>query len=124
MFIGPMIDDSAIGGNDRSQHIVSQDEFFATVRSGDADAVATLLEQDPALITTREDGGTALHYAAWEGHIVIVDLLLARGADLDARDERHGMLPIAWANEHLFRRDFKSLNALASPHSRPDQLRI
>jgi len=75
--------------------------FFEAVDRGDERGVANLLDMQPSLIRQRSaDGGTALHVAAWEGHLGLIDLLLGRGADLDARDDRHGMLPIAWANEH------------------------
>lgn len=35
-------------------------------------------------------GFTALHWAAIEGHLGLVDLLLERGAPLEARDQNHG----------------------------------
>ena len=34
-----------------------------------------------------EDGGIPLHHAAYEGHREIVELLIAKGADVNAKDE-------------------------------------
>lgn len=78
----------------------SAEAFLLAVRKGDARAVSTMLDRDASLIDTRMDGATALHFAAWEDHAAVVDVLLDRGADIDALDAEHGMLPIAWANEH------------------------
>ena len=41
-----------------------------------------LLDREPALLNTQEeDGQTALHYAAFNGHSDLVKLLIDRGAD-------------------------------------------
>ncbi|MEZ4425141.1 MAG: ankyrin repeat domain-containing protein [Gemmatimonadota bacterium] len=44
-----------------------------------------------------DDGRTALHLAAYEGHAALVELLLARGAEIDALDGRYGTPPLVWA---------------------------
>lgn len=44
-----------------------------------------------------EDGATALHAASWAGSADTVALLLARGADLTARDTRWQGRPLEWA---------------------------
>lgn len=44
-----------------------------------------------------EDGATALHAASWAGSADTVALLLARGADLNARDTRWQSRPLEWA---------------------------
>ena len=59
-------------------------ELFAAVRAGDVAAVGALLDRDPALVDARDDGGlvpviTAVYLRRRE----VVDLLLARGAELD-----------------------------------------
>lgn len=41
--------------------------------------------------------GTALHYAALNGHAAMVDLLVARGADLRIKDPKVGQTPAGWA---------------------------
>jgi hypothetical protein len=48
----------------------------------------------------RTKGETPLHRAAAYAGEAIVDLLLERGADLEARDP-HGDSPLSWASEHL-----------------------
>ena len=58
-------------------------EIFDAVRAGDGEKVKALLQADPKLAEARtEDGSTALHLAALEGHAEIARLLLARGAQV------------------------------------------
>jgi ankyrin repeat protein len=44
-----------------------------------------------------EDGGTALHAAAYSGSAEVVRLLLDRGADIEARDATWDSTPLGWA---------------------------
>jgi len=44
-----------------------------------------------------DDGGTALHSAAYSGSAPAVRLLLDRGADIEARDTSWNSTPIEWA---------------------------
>ncbi len=74
--------------------------LFEAVEAGDVRTVTSVLDRDPSLVSSRMDGATALHFAAWEDRADVADVLLERGADIDAVDSQHGMLPIAWANEH------------------------
>jgi len=54
-------------------------------RTGDIDGVRAELARDPNLARVSNDvGDTALHHAAHNGHLGIVELLLAAGADPDA----------------------------------------
>jgi ankyrin repeat protein len=44
------------------------------------------------------DGGSALHAAAWMGHVGLVERLLARGdIGLESRDPKHESTPLGWA---------------------------
>ena len=43
------------------------------------------------------DGGTALHAAAYSGGVDTVRLLLERGADIEARDTTWNSTPLDWA---------------------------
>jgi ankyrin repeat protein len=47
--------------------------------------------------TTVRSRHTALHSAAWNGDLPMVQLLVGAGADLSARDEEHDGTPLAWA---------------------------
>lgn len=74
-------------------------DFFAAVRAGSADLVREQLAREPALLNTRHDGATPLHYAAIANDRAMVILLLGAGADVNARDDTYQMTPIGWANE-------------------------
>lgn len=53
---------------------------------GEVDALTAHLDADPSLVTARRhDGWPLLHLAGFYGYPAVVDLLLARGAPLDAR---------------------------------------
>lgn len=73
----------------------------AALRS--TDVLRDQLAADPTKVGAREpDGATPLHYAAT---VEAVDLLLAHGADLDARDGYHGSTPFQWAFSNGPRRE-------------------
>lgn len=55
-------------------------EFFDAIRNGDAAAVTRLLDADPSLITSRQNGATPLLFALYTGRAEIVRLLIERGA--------------------------------------------
>jgi len=44
-----------------------------------------------------ENGATALHHAAGNGHKEVAELLIAKGADMAAKDNRFGSTPLHWA---------------------------
>ena len=44
-----------------------------------------------------ENGATALHHAAGNGHKEAAELLIAKGADMAAKDNRSGSTPLHWA---------------------------
>ncbi|MBS1911588.1 MAG: ankyrin repeat domain-containing protein [Bacteroidetes bacterium] len=49
------------------------------------------------IAATGEAGATALHAAAWRGHRALVELLLDRGAPVDARCAAYSGTPLDWA---------------------------
>lgn len=61
-------------------------DVFEAASFGDLDRLTTLLSGDPSLgLAFSGDGFTALHFAAFFGRHEAAELLLARGADVDAR---------------------------------------
>ncbi len=75
-----------------------QDALVHAAAGGRAGAVRALLALgfDPA--REGEWAGTALHQAAWRGHVEAVRALLEAGAPVDVRDRQYGSSPIAWAS--------------------------
>lgn len=91
----PNHDRAALPGTRRSDPAA----FFAAVHEPSADRVKQILTDDPALVSTRKEGGTALHFAAVANDRRMAELLLRAGADLNARDDTYQMTPIGWASE-------------------------
>ena len=60
-------------------------DVFEAAALGDAPRLRELLDGEPALVSSYSaDGFTALHLAAFFGHAGAVDVLLERGAEVDA----------------------------------------
>jgi uncharacterized protein len=58
---------------------------FEAAAFGDVDRLTVLLEEDPPLVTSYSgDGFTALHFAAFFGRFEAAQLLIQRGAEVDA----------------------------------------
>ena len=57
--------------------------------AGDLEAVKRWVEKDPKWVRERKEAGqaTPLHYAAQNGWKEVVEYLLAKGAEVDAREE-------------------------------------
>lgn len=59
----------------------------------------TILKEDPDLVFSKDSNGwTPLHFAAFNGHKDVVELLLASRADVNAKDNE-GYTPLHWAAE-------------------------
>lgn len=72
-------------------------QIIKAAKSGDTAKVKLLLATDPTLVSARDkDGSTPLHCAAWKGHDAVVALLLATGAEVNARNanEHWGTTPL------------------------------
>ena len=68
--------------------------LLTATEAGDAKAVARLLEEEGADANLKYQSGTvALHIAANLGHREIIELLLAKGANVNARDKNDGDPP-------------------------------
>lgn len=81
-------------------------DIFHAAREGQLEKVAAFLKEKPELAKASEgsskpptDDYTALHYAVMKGHKGIVELLLAQGADVNAKS-RSGYTPLYKAAEH------------------------
>ncbi len=76
---------------------------MAAVEARQHDVVSWLLVHGASANAraTAQSRQTALHAAAWNGDRRMVDLLIAAGADLQARDEEHDATPRGWAETAL-----------------------
>ena len=68
-------------------------------RSGDTEAVRSLLEGGADPDVAQGDGLTPLHLAAQQGHVEIADLLIGAGAGLEVRTRLGGYTPLHLASE-------------------------
>ena len=73
------------------------DGFGWACAFGRNSVVAFLLERSLAVDVRLAGGETGLHWAAYEGRADTVELLLAKGAPVDAVDERYEGTPLGWA---------------------------
>ena len=97
--------------NELRQNRPSGDDTFVTAVNSileaaaatDMDAVKAMLEKDPSLVQPHGDRDhghgtvTLLHYAAQAGMVSLAGFALENGADVNARDESHGLTPLGWA---------------------------
>jgi ankyrin repeat protein len=60
-------------------------------------AVDFLLQLDGNWDMTGVNNGTALHRAAWDGDLAMIERLVARGADVNNRDNPFTATPLSWA---------------------------
>lgn len=75
----------------------SEPELFAAIRDSDVARVGSILKDHPGALADRDPlGMTPLAYAAGDGQIEIVTLMLNKGADVDEPD-RYGRTPLWWA---------------------------
>jgi len=78
------------------------EELFAAARAGDAARVTAALDKGADVNARTRYGATALMFAADKGHVEIMKLLLARGADVNAQDSFYKMraIDMATMNNH------------------------
>jgi glyoxylase-like metal-dependent hydrolase (beta-lactamase superfamily II) len=73
----------------------SQD-IIRAINQGDLEQVKTLLEKNPELLNIKDNNGsTLLHHAVNKGHKEIVELLIAKRADINAKNGM-GYTPLDW----------------------------
>jgi ankyrin repeat protein len=73
-----------------------RDALGLAVTRNDLEAVRLMASVGWPLTAEGEWGGTPLHWAAWNGRVEMVRLLLDAGAPVNVRDSRYGSSPIAW----------------------------
>src|SRR5262245_61372149 len=61
--------------------------LISAVKSGDATAVRTLLQQGANVNATEADGATALHWASYRDDLASADALLRAGANVNAAND-------------------------------------
>eukprot|EP00435_Cladocopium_sp_Y103_P033054 s3074_g8.t1 len=77
-------------------------DIFEATRLGRVGAVRHFLRLEPSAVASTQFGATVLHYAACEGQVAVGQVLLAAGAELDARNV-DGQTPLHYAalNGHV-----------------------
>jgi len=73
-----------------------RDALGLALTRGDFAMVRLMVSLGWPLTQEGEWGGTPLHWAAWNGRVEMVRLLLEAGAPVNVRDSRYGSSPIAW----------------------------
>ena len=78
------------------------DKLIEAAKQGKVEDVRAIVESHVELVNQRDQlGATALHHAAFSGHRSVVELLVARGAEINATDSQFGATPMGWAIEYL-----------------------
>ena len=74
-------------------------QLFEAARHGDANTLAALLDKNPDRLQARAKPyeWSLLHAAAQQGHLMTVDLLLARGLDVNTRERGDNTCAMHWA---------------------------
>jgi hypothetical protein len=70
-----------------------------------------LLEKDGNWDMTGVNNGTALHRAAWDGDLAMIERLVARGADISNRDNPFTATPLSWADHNKQETSFRWLRS-------------
>ena len=80
--------------NDEKEENLSHYPLITAVVAGDLTSVKSLLEQAVEKNTVTNWGRTALWYAAWDGNLEIMHLLLDYGADKEKTNKKPGKTPL------------------------------
>jgi hypothetical protein len=80
------------------------EKLIDAAQRGDLDEVrAILTANNPADFINQLDpsGAAAIHYAAFGGHVSVVEEVVTHGANVNAIDTKFGATPAGWAIEYL-----------------------
>ena len=82
-----------------SSTISADQPLFDAASNGDVAALAAILDQHPEKLLVRNQPyeHTLLHLAAFAGRLPVVDLLLARGLDVNSREKGDNTYAMHWA---------------------------
>ncbi len=74
-------------------------QLFAAAQGGDVERLVALLDEHPDKLHARKKPyeWTLLHAAAFSGHLPVVDALLRRGLDVNAREKGDNTYAMHWA---------------------------
>jgi ankyrin repeat protein len=74
-------------------------QLFDAARTADVAKLSALLDEHPDKLNAREKpyAWTLLHAAAQKGHVAVVELLLARGLDVNVREKGDNTYAMHWA---------------------------
>ena len=76
--------------------------LIEAAKQGALEEVRSIISGHSEFINNMDDSGaTAVHYAAFGGHRDVVEFLVQKGADINARDAKFGATPAGWAIEYL-----------------------
>ena len=91
---------AAIGQNSKQE---LNEQFWEAVRIGDPASVTALLDKGADVNAKFRYGMTALFKASERGHLEVVKILLAHGADVKVKDTFYGATAMTWAlqNDHI-----------------------
>jgi ankyrin repeat protein len=74
-------------------------QLLHAIRDGDTARLGALLDEHPDALQrrTKPYEWTLLHHAAQAGHLAVVNFLIARGLDVNARERGDNTVPMHWA---------------------------
>ena len=101
--------------------IVGCTTIHTAAQFGDVDYVRAALEKDQNAANVKEKhGSTPLHYAAGADEVEVAELLIAKGADLDARNFS-GLTPLHMSASHHSKNTTELLLSKGADHSIHDR---
>jgi cytohesin len=92
---------AVVSGNEEAAKLLLAHQarytIFEVASAGDLERVQRLVQQNPAVVFSKDSSSTTpLHEAAWHGCADVVKFLIAKGADVNARNA-FGMTPLHMA---------------------------